>query len=245
MDDTMILQSPKTHEPPLIEFRNVVKSYGSKRVLDEICFSIGRGGIIGLLGPNACGKSTIIKLICGLLVPNKGEILINGEPPSYKTAAQISYLPDKNALPSGVSVNYLMDYYGDFFADFDREKAIDMLGRLAIDPKNRVRTLSKGTCEKVQLILAMSRNAQLYVLDEPLGGVDPAAREYILETILKSYNRNSSVLITTHLVRDVESVLDDVIFVDGGKAALCASVAALKNQHGKSVDEIFREVYRC
>lgn len=230
---------------PLLEVRSLVKNYGSKRALDNMSFTLGRGGIIGLLGPNGCGKTTLIKLICGLLTPNSGEILINGEKPSPKTAAMISYLPDKTALPASRTTRYLIDYYSDFFADFDRVKAYDMLERLSIDPKAQMKTLSKGTQEKVQLILTMSRNAELYVLDEPLGGVDPAARDYILETILKSYSENSSVLISTHLVSDVQSALDDVIFVDSGKVVLCASVEALKTEHGKTVDELFREVYKC
>lgn len=232
-------------QAPLLSIRSLVKNYGSKRALDGLSINIGRGGIIGLLGPNGCGKTTLIKLICGLLTLNSGEILINGKAPSPETAAMISYLPDKTALPMSRSTRFLVDYYSDFFADFDRMKAYEMLERLKINPKEQVRALSKGTQEKVQLILTMSRRAELYILDEPLGGVDPAARDYILETILKSYGENSSILISTHLVSDVQSVLDDVIFVDSGKVVLCASVSALKEEHGKTVDELFREVYRC
>ncbi len=230
---------------PLLEFRSVVKYFGSKRVLDNMSFSVGRGGIVGLLGPNGCGKSTIIKLISGLLTVNSGEVLIDGEPPSPKTAARIALLPDKNCMPEQARVNSLVDYFSDFYEDFDRVKAYEMLYRLNIDPRARMNTLSKGTREKVQLILVMSRRAELYLLDEPIGGVDPAARDYILDTILTSYNEHGSILISTHLIADIQSVLDDVIFIADGKAALCASVKSLWEQHGKTVDELFREVYRC
>ncbi|MBQ8509240.1 MAG: ABC transporter ATP-binding protein [Clostridia bacterium] len=234
-----------TNELPLLEFRNVVKNYGSKRVLDDISFTIGRGGIVGLLGPNGSGKTTIIKLINGLLVPNMGEILINGMPPSKDTAVIVSYLPERNYLPDASRVCDLVDFFADFYRDFDRVKASEMLTRLHINPKDRMRTLSKGTKEKVQLILVMSRRALLYVLDEPIGGVDPAARDYILETILQNYNESGSILISTHLINDIEKVLDDVIFLSEGKAALCASVASIREKHNMTVDELFREVYRC
>lgn len=230
---------------PLLSVSNVVKNYGSNRVLDGISFDIGRGGIVGLLGPNGCGKSTLIKLICGLLTADNGKIFIDGKAPSHETCALISYLPDTNALPQGSTVKSIISYFGEFFSDFDTAKAYEMVGRLDIDSDARIRTLSKGTKEKVQLILAMSRRAKLYVLDEPLGGVDPAARDFILETILKGYERDASILITTHLVYDIQNALDDVIFMKDGKAVLCASVAAIKEQHGKTVDELFREVYRC
>ena len=231
-------------EPPLLEFRGVSKRYGSKKVLDELSFTLGRGGIIGLLGPNGSGKTTIIKLINGLLTPSSGEVLINGERPSPETAAVVSYLPERNSLPLTSRVTDVVDFFNDFYRDFDRLKANEMLGRLKLDPKARLRTLSKGNREKVQLILTMSRAAELYVLDEPIGGVDPAARDYILETILTSYSGNASILISTHLISDVERVLDDVIFLSEGKAALCASVKSIYEKHGKTVDELFRELYR-
>lgn len=231
--------------PPLLEIKNLVKSYGQNRVLDEFSLSIERGGIVGLLGPNGCGKSTLLKLICGLLTQNSGDILINGMPTSPETAAMISYLPDTNAIPLGNTVKYTIRYFADFFSDFDTEKAYEMLARLEIDPEAHIRTLSKGNKEKLQLILAMSRKAQLYILDEPLGGVDPAARDYILETILTSYNKDAAVLITTHLVYDIQNALDDVIFMKDGKAVLCSSVSALREQFGKTADELFREVYKC
>ncbi|MCI8388665.1 MAG: ABC transporter ATP-binding protein [Clostridiales bacterium] len=230
---------------PLLEFKRVVKSYGAKKVLKETSFIINRGGIIGLLGPNGSGKSTIIKLINGLLVPDSGEILVNGLPPSPSTASMVSYLPERNYLPLDRKVSQLIDYFADFYLDFDRVKAYEMLQRLNIDKTERMRALSKGTREKVQLILVMSRRAELYVLDEPIGGVDPAARDYILDTILSNYNENGSILISTHLINDIERALDDVIFISDGKAALCASADSLREKYNKSVDELFREVYKC
>ena len=231
--------------PALLALSHVNKNYGSKKVLDDLSFTIGRGGVIGLLGPNGSGKTTTIKLIAGLLVPNSGEILINGMAPSPATAAMISYLPERNFLPLGEKVSYLIDYFADFYRDFDRRKAYEMLGRLGVSEKERLKNLSKGTREKVQLILVMSRRAELYILDEPLGGVDPAARDYILDTILSNYSENGSILISTHLISDVERVLDDVIFMADGRAAFCASVRSIHEKHGKTVDELFREVYKC
>ena len=242
--DTMTDPVPGAR-PELLALSHVNKNYGSKKVLDDLSFTIGRGGVIGLLGPNGSGKTTTIKLIAGLLVPNSGEILINGMAPSPATAAMISYLPERNFLPLGEKVSYLIDYFADFYRDFDRRKAYEMLGRLGVSEKERLKNLSKGTREKVQLILVMSRRAELYILDEPLGGVDPAARDYILDTILSNYSENGSILISTHLISDVERVLDDVIFMADGRAAFCASVRSIHEKHGKTVDELFREVYKC
>ena len=242
--DTMTDPVPGAR-PELLALSHVNKNYGSKKVLDDLSFTIGRGGVIGLLGPNGSGKTTTIKLIAGLLVPNSGEILINGMAPSPATAAMISYLPERNFLPLGEKVSYLIDYFADFYRDFDRRKAYEMLGRLGVSEKERLKNLSKGTREKVQLILVMSRRAELYLLDEPLGGVDPAARDYILDTILSNYSENGSILISTHLISDVERVLDDVIFMADGRAAFCASVRSIHEKHGKTVDELFREVYKC
>ena len=242
--DTMTDPVPGAR-PALLALSHVNKNYGSKKVLDDLSFTIGRGGVIGLLGPNGSGKTTTIKLIAGLLVPNSGEILINGMAPSPATAAMISYLPERNFLPLGEKVSYLIDYFADFYRDFDRRKAYEMLGRLGVSEKERLKNLSKGTREKVQLILVMSRRAELYILDEPLGGVDPAARDYILDTILSNYSENGSILISTHLISDVERVLDDVIFMADGRAAFCASVKSIHEKHGKTVDELFREVYKC
>ena len=230
---------------PLLEFCNVSKRYGSKKVLDDLSFTLGRGGIIGLLGPNGSGKTTIIKLINGLLTPSSGEVLICGDKPGHTTAKLISYLPERNSLPLGSRICDLVDFFADFYPDFDRLKANEMIARLKLDPKSRLHTLSKGNREKVQLILTMSRSALLYVLDEPIGGVDPAAREFILDTILSNYNEEGSILISTHLIADIERLLDDVIFLSDGKAALCASVEAIHEKHGKTVDELFREIYRA
>ena len=241
----MSAEQPTEPELPLLEFVGVTKRYGSKKVLDELSFAIGRGGKIGLLGPNGSGKTTIIKLINGLLTPTSGEVLINGERPSHLTAEFISYLPERDSLPQGSRICDLVDLFADFYADFDRLKANDMIARLRLDPKARMRTLSKGNREKVQLILTMSRKAKLYVLDEPIGGVDPAARDFILDTILSNYDPEGSILISTHLIADIERVLDDVIFLSEGKAALCASVQAIHEKHGKTVDELFRELYKA
>lgn len=241
----MDAKQPTEPELPLLEFVGVTKRYGSKKVLDELSFAIGRGGKIGLLGPNGSGKTTIIKLINGLLTPTSGEVLINGERPNHLTAEFISYLPERNSLPLGNRICDLVDLFADFYADFDRLKANDMIARLKLDPKARMRTLSKGNREKVQLILTMSRKAKLYVLDEPIGGVDPAARDFILDTILSNYDPEGSILISTHLIADIERVLDDVIFLSEGKAALCASVQAIHEKHGKTVDELFRELYKA
>ena len=242
--DIPVAATTDTEKTPLLEFCNVSKRYGSKKVLDGLSFTLGQGGIIGLLGPNGSGKTTMIKLINGLLTPSSGEVLILGERPSHKTAQLISYLPDRNALPLGSRICDVIDLYNDFYRDFDRVKANEMVGRLKLDPKARLRALSKGNREKVQLILVMSRRAMLYVLDEPIGGVDPAARDYILDTILSNYSENGSILISTHLIADIERVLDDVIFLSEGKAALCASVRAIHEKYGKTVDELFRELYR-
>ena len=178
-------------------------------------------------------------------MPNSGQILLNGQPLSNESASLISYLPERNFLPLGSRVCDIIDYFSDFYADFDRRKAYEMLTRLKINSRDRMRIMSKGTREKVQLMLVMSRRAQLYILDEPIGGVDPAARDFILDTILSNYHENGSIIISTHLISDIERILDDVIFISEGKAMLCASVESIHNKHQKTVDELFREVYRC
>ena len=230
---------------PLLEFADVRKSYGAHPVLNGVSFRIGRGRIIGLLGPNGSGKTTIIKLINGLLTPNSGRVLINGIEPGVESRAAISYLPERTYLGMWMKVYDILDYFSDFYSDFDRQKAMEMLRRLNIDPSDRMKTLSKGTKEKVQLILVMSRRAQLYVLDEPIGGVDPAARDYILNTIITNYSDDASLIISTHLIADVERVLDDVMFVSGGTIALASSVEDIRENRGSSVDELFREVFKC
>lgn len=223
----------------------LTKQYGSKTALDNLNLTLPRGRIIGLLGPNGSGKTTLIKLINGLLAPTEGHIYINGDEPGPETKKVVSYLPERTYFNSWMKVNDILDFFCDFYADFRRNRAEDMLQRLGIDPTARLSTMSKGTKEKVQLIMVMSRDADLYCLDEPIGGVDPAARDYILQTIISNYNENASVLISTHLISDIENVLDDVIFIQNGHIRLHTSVDAIREQEGKSVDALFREVFRC
>ena len=218
----------------ILECRGLVKRYGYRTALNSVNLTVERGRIVGLLGPNGSGKSTLIKLANGLLTPTTGEILIDGKAPGPETRKIVSYLPDKNYLNDWMRVEQLVKFFADFYEDFDTHAAVDMLGRLGINLKDRLKSLSKGTKEKVQLILVMSRKAQLYLLDEPIGGVDPAARDYILHTIISNYNENASVIISTHLISDVESVLDDVIFISQGQIVLTSSV-----------DGLFREVFKC
>ncbi len=229
----------------ILQCENLTKSFGYFNALNQVNLTLMRGRIIGLLGPNGSGKTTLIKLINGLLVPTNGRITIDGKPPCPETKLQVAYLPDKSYLNSWMRAEQLIDYYNDFYSNFDRTKATEMLTRLGINPATKLKTMSKGTKEKVQLILTMSRNADLYCLDEPIAGVDPAARDYILNTIISNYNENGSVLISTHLIADIENVLDDVIFLQQGQIRLYNSVDNIRQQHGASVDELFREVFRC
>ncbi|MFV0413247.1 MAG: ABC transporter ATP-binding protein [Oscillospiraceae bacterium] len=218
---------------------------GGAAALNKVTLALPGGKIVGLLGPNGSGKTTFIKLACGLLTPTSGQITINGQAPGVGTKAEVSYLPDRNYLPSWMKVADVLNYFEDFYANFERAKAQDMLARLHIDTGMTLKTLSKGTCEKVQLILTMSRAASLYLLDEPIGGVDPAAREYILETIISNYREDATVLISTHLIADVEKVLDEVVFLNMGQVAMVSSVDDIRENQGKSVDALFREVYKC
>lgn len=229
----------------LLTCTGLIKQYGSKTALDNLNLTLPRGRIIGLLGPNGSGKTTLIKLINGLLSPSAGHIYINGVEPSPETKKVVSYLPERTYFNSWMKVSDILDFFCDFYTDFRRNRAEDMLQRLDIDPTARLSTMSKGTKEKVQLIMVMSRDADLYCLDEPIGGVDPAARDYILQTIISNYNENASVLISTHLISDIENVLDDVIFIQNGHIRLHTSVDAIREQEGKSVDALFREVFRC
>ena len=229
----------------LLTCTGLIKQYGSKTALDNLNLALPRGRIIGLLGPNGSGKTTLIKLINGLLSPSAGHIYINGVEPSPETKKVVSYLPERTYFNSWMKVRDILDFFCDFYTDFRRNRAEDMLQRLDIDPTARLSTMSKGTKEKVQLIMVMSRDADLYCLDEPIGGVDPAARDYILQTIISNYNENASVLISTHLISDIENVLDDVIFIQNGHIRLHTSVDAIREQEGKSVDALFREVFRC
>ena len=227
------------------ECKSLCKRYGNVQALDNVSFSIEPGRVVGLLGPNGSGKTTLIKLANGLLTPTGGELLINGQKPGKATRAQVSYLPDRPCLPEWMSAEKLLNMFSDFYGDFQQDKAREMLEKLGIDPKQKVKQMSKGTREKVQLILVMSRKAELYLLDEPIGGVDPATRDYILETIIRNYNPSASVVISTHLIADVEQVLDDVIFINQGQIVLRSSVDDIREQQGKSVDAYFREVFRC
>lgn len=227
------------------ECKSLCKRYGNVQALDNVSFSIEPGRVVGLLGPNGSGKTTLIKLANGLLTPTGGELLINGQKPGKATRALVSYLPDRPCLPEWMSAEKLLNMFSDFYADFQQDKAREMLEKLGIDPKQKIKQMSKGTREKVQLILVMSRKAELYLLDEPIGGVDPATRDYILETIIRNYNPSASVVISTHLIADVEQVLDDVIFINHGRIVLKSSVDDIREQQGKSVDAYFREVFRC
>ena len=228
-----------------LECRELGKRFGTTQALDGVNLTVMPGRVVGLLGPNGSGKTTLIKLINGLLTPTAGEVSVCGLQPGKDSKALVSYLPDRPCLPEWMNVRQLMEYYADFFADFDRVRAADMMARLSLHEELRISQMSKGTKEKVQLILVMSRRARLYLLDEPIGGVDPATRDYILDTIIRNYDENASVVISTHLISDVENVLDDVIFLREGKVSLQASVDDLREQYGKSVDALFREVFKC
>ena len=231
----------------ILECKNLNKAYKKNVfVLRDFSLEIPAGKIIGLLGPNGCGKSTLIKLIAGLLQPTSGEILVDGHPIGEHSKAVISYLPERTYFSSRMKVEGLVKYFEDFYADFDSERAFKLLGDLGINPKANLNTLSKGTKEKVQLILVMSRNAKLYLLDEPIAGVDPAAREYILSTIVSNYNPEASIIITTHLITDVEQVLDDFLFLGyGGKILKSGNAEDVRNETKKSLDQLFREVFKC
>ncbi len=230
----------------LVEIHNLTKTYDKKKeALHDLTLTLPRGKIIGLLGPNGSGKTTLIKLLNGLLVPDSGEILIDGEKPGPSTKAKVSYLPERTYLKNGATIRELLSCFQDFYEDFRADRAKEMLAALQIEENARIRTLSKGTREKVQLILVMSRDASLYILDEPIAGVDPAARDYILRTIITNYNENATVLISTHLITDIENILDEVIFMKEGNLLLQTSVEEIREEKGKSVDAYFREVFAC
>ena len=229
----------------LLQFENVTKTYGSKTALDSVNFTVGKGKIVGLLGPNGSGKTTIMKLINGLIQPTSGNVLINGLKPSVETKSMISYLPDRTYLSDWMRVSDTLSMFSDFYSDFDRAKATDMLKSLNIAEQESLKGLSKGNREKVQLILVMARKAQLYLLDEPIAGVDPAARDYILQTILSNYGEDSTILLSTHLITDVEKIFDEVLFVKHGTIDLQGDVDDIRSQYNQSIDGLFREIYKC
>jgi len=229
----------------VLKAQGLTKRYGNHVALMGLDLELPRGKIIELLGPNGSGKTTFLKLAAGLLTPSSGSLTIDGKPIGPETKAIVSYLPDRPCFQKGKRIRELMDWYGDFFADFQRERAEEMLRELKIDPDQKFKTLSKGTQEKVQLVLTMSRKAKLYLLDEPIGGVDPAARDYILRTIITNYDPTATVLISTHLIRDVEPVLDEYLFLSMGQVIEKGTVDEIREKTGKSLDEVFREVFRC
>lgn len=224
--------------------QNLTKKYGNLVALNNVNITLEGGKIVGLLGPNGSGKTTLIKIINGLLTPTEGRVLIDGNVPGTETKKVVAYLPDNIYLNTWMTVRQIVDFFKDFYADFREELAYQMLERLDISPDRKLKALSKGNKEKVCLILTMSRNAKLYVLDEPIAGVDPAARDYVISTIINNYNPDATVLISTHLISDIEQVLDEVIFIQNGTVTLQKSVDAIREENGKSVDELFREVFK-
>ncbi len=229
----------------LLKCININKSYGSKKVLKDVNLTIPRGKIIGLLGKNGTGKSTLIKLINDLLTPTSGQILVNGSEVGVESKKVISYLPERTYLDKTMTVDKVIEYFESFYDNFDSKKARKLLKDLDLDTSQKLSKMSKGMQEKVQLILVMSRKAELYILDEPLGGVDPATRDYILDTILSNFNEGASVIISTHLISDIERILDEVIFIDKGKIVLQSDSDELRRKEGKSIDEIFRRMFKC
>ena len=229
----------------ILQCNNLTKKFGAKAALDNVSLSVGRGKIIGLLGPNGSGKTTMIKKANALLTPTTGNLLIDDKQPGFETKKIVSYLPDKNYLSDWMTVRELVKMFEDFYEDFDASKAYTMIENLHISPEDKLKTLSKGNKEKVQLILVMSRSADLYLLDEPIGGVDPATRDYILDSIISNYSEKATVIISTHLISDIEKVLDEVIFIKDGNIVLHESVDEIREREGKSVDELFREVFKC
>ena len=229
----------------ILHCEHLSKRYGKVQALEDVTLTVEPGRIVGLLGPNGSGKTTLIKLANGLLTPSGGSLSVCGEEVGKNSRALVSYLPERTSVPLWMTAEQLLDFYGDFYPDFRRPLAEEMLSALGIAPKQRIRQMSKGTREKVQLIVTMSRKARLYLLDEPIGGVDPATRDYILTTIISNYDPEAAVVISTHLIADVERVLDDVIFIDKGRVVLQSSVDTIRETEGKSVDQLFREVFRC
>ena len=232
-------------ENAVLKATGLKKSYGGTRALDGLELELPQGKIVGLLGPNGSGKTTFLKIAAGLLTPSAGELTICGQKIGPETKAVVSYLPDKTYLNRQQRITEILEFFQDFYRDFDRERAENMLSALHIDTSARLKTLSKGNQEKVQLVLVMSRRAKLYLLDEPIGGVDPAARDYILNTIITNYDPSATVLISTHLIADVERVLDEFVFLSQGRIVRQGSTDETREETGKSLDELFREVFRC
>ena len=228
----------------LLRCENVTKQFGKTTALNGVSFTLESGKIVGILGPNGSGKTTLIKMINGLLTPTSGDVFIEGEKPGPSTKAKVAYLPDNIYLNTWMTVEQIVAYFADFYADFSSERAFEMLQRLSISPKQRLKALSKGNKEKVCLILVMSRQAKLYVLDEPIAGVDPAARDYVISTIINNYNPEATVLISTHLISDIEQILDEVLFIRDGYLVMQKSVEDIRAEEGMSVDGLFREVFR-
>ena len=228
----------------ILRCENVTKTFGSVTALNNVSLTLESGKIVGLLGPNGSGKTTLIKLINGLLTPNFGRLLVDGDEPGVVTKTKVAYLPDNIYLNGWMTIRQIVEYFEDFYEDFSPACAYEMLDRLGISPEKRLKTLSKGNKEKVCLILVMSRRARLYVLDEPIAGVDPAARDYVISTIINNYNPEATVLISTHLISDIEQILDEVLFIRNGHLVLHKSVEDIRAEEGKSVDELFREVFR-
>ena len=232
-------------ENAVLKATGLTKNYGGTRALDGLELELPQGKIVGLLGPNGSGKTTFLKIAAGLLTPSAGELTICGREIGPETKAVVSYLPDKTYLNRQQRITEILEFFQDFYRDFDRERAENMLSALRIDTSARLKTLSKGNQEKVQLVLVMSRRAKLYLLDEPIGGVDPAARDYILNTIITNYDPSATVLISTHLIADVERVLDEFVFLSQGRIVRQGSTDETREETGKSLDELFREVFRC
>lgn len=229
----------------ILECSNLVKNYGNKKVLKGINLSFAKGKIIGLLGPNGSGKTTFIKIAAGILKQTGGEIKIDNKKIGIETKAIVSYLPERTYLENSMRVVDTIKFFKDFYSDFDEIRALNMLQKLNINISDSLKTMSKGTKEKVQLILVMSRNAKIYFLDEPIAGVDPAARDYIINTIINNYNENSTIVISTHLISDIENILDEVVFIKNGEITLSKNVDEIREENGKSIDSLFREVFRC
>lgn len=230
----------------LVEIKNVKKGYDiNKKVFEDLNLNIEKGKIVGLLGPNGSGKTTMIKLLAGLLRPEKGEIRIDGKEIGPESKAVVSYLPERTYFNENLKVKQVVNMFCDFYADFDEKRAYEMMNLLNIDANTALKKLSKGNKEKVQLIMVMSRRAKLYLLDEPIAGVDPAARDYIIETIISNYDEEASIIISTHLIQDIENVLDDIVFIKEGEIICHKDSDTMRQENGKSIDETFREVFRC